>query len=108
MNRAFSPFVRSLFAVLLAVSTAAVAAEEKKAAKPDPAKGEAIFTSGDSSRNIVACVACHGAAGNSTNVQNPKLAGQHEAYIIKQLENFRSPDRNNPVMTPIAKALTEE
>jgi len=108
MNRAFSLFVKSLFAILLAVSTVAIAAEEKKAAKPDPAKGEAIFTGGDSSRNIVACVSCHGAAGNSTIVQNPKLAGQHEAYIIKQLENFRSPDRNNPIMTPIAKALTEE
>jgi len=107
MNRAFSPFVKSLFAVLLAISTVANAAEEKKAVKPDAAKGEAIYSSGDSTRNIPACVACHGAAGNSTIAQNPKLAGQHEAYLFKQLENFRNPDRNNAIMTPIAKALTE-
>jgi cytochrome c553 len=52
--------------------------------------------------------ACHGAAGNSTIVQNPKLAAQHEAYTYKQLTDFRAPERNNPIMTPIAKALTEE
>jgi cytochrome c553 len=33
---------------------------------------------------------CHGAAGNSTITQNPKLSGQHEAYIAKQLLNFRT------------------
>jgi cytochrome c553 len=109
MNRVFSPFAKSLFVALLAVSSfAAGAAEEKKAAKPDPAKGEAIYTNGDTSRNIPACVSCHGAAGNSTIAQNPKLAAQHEAYIFKQLANFKTPDRNNPIMSPIAKALTDE
>ncbi|MFL9927400.1 c-type cytochrome [Herbaspirillum lusitanum] len=111
MNRAFSPIVQSVFIALLAVSSLAYAAEEKKAevvAKADPAKGETLYTNGDSARNIVACVSCHGAAGNSTITQNPKLAGQHEAYIAKQLTNFRSPDRNNPIMTPQAKALSDE
>ncbi|MBP0599132.1 cytochrome c4 [Herbaspirillum sp. LeCh32-8] len=109
MNRAFSPFLQSVFVAVLAVSSLAHAADEKKAvAKADPAKGETLYTNGDNARNIVACVSCHGAAGNSTITQNPKLAGQHEAYIAKQLMNFRTPERNNPVMSPLAKALTDE
>lgn len=93
---------------MLAVSSIAYAAEEKKAPKADPAKGETLYTNGDASRNITACVSCHGAAGNSTIVQNPKLAAQHEAYIYKQLADFKTPQRNNPVMSPISKALTED
>ncbi|MFC7515698.1 c-type cytochrome [Herbaspirillum sp. GCM10030257] len=107
MNRAFLPFVKSLFVAILAVSSVAYAAEEQKAPKADAAKGEALYTSGDASRNITACVACHGAAGNSTISQNPKLAGQHAEYTFKQLGDFKTPQRNNPIMTPIAKALSD-
>lgn len=109
MNRASTPLLQTMFVALLAVASLAHAAEDKKpVVKADPAKGEALYTNGDNARNIVACVSCHGAAGNSTITQNPKLAGQHEAYIAKQLLNFRAPERNNPVMTPMAKALTDE
>jgi cytochrome c553 len=107
MNRAFLPFVKSLFVAMVAVSSVAYAAGENKP-KVDVARGEALYTNGDSSRNITSCVSCHGAAGNSTIVQNPKLAAQHEPYIHKQLVDFTTPARNNPVMTAIAKALTDE
>jgi cytochrome c553 len=112
MKRAFLPFVNSVFVALLAVSSLVIAAEEKKAeavaSKVDPAKGESLYTGGDAARGIPACVSCHGAAGNSTIVQNPKLAAQHESYIVKQLTNFKGPERNNPVMSTIAKALTDD
>jgi cytochrome c553 len=108
MNRAFLPFVKSLFVALLAVSAIANAAEEKKAVKADLAKGEAIYANGDAARSIPACVSCHGAAGNSTIVQNPKLSAQHETYLYKQLANFKTPERSNPIMSPIAKALTDD
>ncbi len=108
MNRAFLPFAKSLFVALLAVSSIAGAADTAKVVKADPAKGETIYTNGDASRNIPACVSCHGAAGNSTIVQNPKLSAQHEAYTYKQLANFKTPERNNAIMTGIAKALTED
>jgi cytochrome c553 len=108
MNRAFSPFVKSMFVAMLAVSSVAYAAEEKASPKADPAKGEALYTNGDAARNITACVSCHGAAGNSTIVQNPKLAGQHAAYLDKQLTDFTTPQRNNAVMTAMAKPLTED
>jgi cytochrome c553 len=55
-----------------------------------------------------ACASCHGAAGNSTIVANPKLAGQVDTYIHKQLVDFTTPQRNQPIMTPYAKALTDE
>jgi cbb3-type cytochrome c oxidase subunit III len=109
MNRAYPAVVKSLFVALLAIATCANAAEEKTpAVKADPAKGEALFNTGDASRNVTACIACHGAAGNSTIALNPKLAGQHGAYIHKELQDFKGAARNNPVMTPIAKALNEQ
>jgi cytochrome c553 len=108
MNRVFLPFAKSLCVMLLAVSSAAIATEEKIVAKADPVKGEALFANGDAGRNIPACASCHGAAGNSTIAQNPKLAAQHAGYIYKQLTNFKGPERNNPVMSSIAKALSDE
>lgn len=93
---------------MLAVSSIAIAAEENKTVKVDPAKGEILYTKGDAGRNVIACVSCHGPAGNSTIVQNPKLAAQHEAYTYKQLADFKTPERNNPIMTPISKGLTDE
>jgi cytochrome c553 len=109
MNRAFSPFVKSLFVALLAVSSAASAADAKPAAaKADPAKGATLYADGDAARGLPACVSCHGAAGNSTIAANPKLAGQHEAYIYKQLVNFTAPERNQAIMTTYSKMLTDE
>jgi len=108
MNRVFVPVVKSLFVAALAVSTFAHAADAPKAAKADPAKGETLYTNGDAARGITSCASCHGAAGNSTIVQNPKLAAQHEAYLVKQLHDFKTPARNNPVMTAIAKPLTDD
>ena len=95
-------------AIFVCSSLASAAQAPVAAAKPDPVKGEALFTNGDATRNIVACIACHGAAGNSTISQNPKLAGQHAAYLTKQLNNFTGPTRNNAIMTAMAKALSAE
>jgi cytochrome c553 len=108
MNRAIPSFVKFLSIGLLALSSTAFAAEEKAAVKADAGKGSTLYANGDASRGILACVACHGAAGNSTITQNPKLAAQHEAYIEKQLHDFMGPNRNNAVMTGIAKALTAD
>jgi cytochrome c553 len=109
MNRMFSPFVKSLFVAILAVSSIAYAAEEKKAApKVDAAKGEALYTSGDAGRGVLACVGCHGPAGNSLIPQNPKLSAQPAEYIAKQLADFKTPQRNNPIMTAMASPLSDQ
>lgn len=93
---------------LLAVSATASAVEAPKpAVKADAAKGATLYADGDAARGLPACVSCHGAAGNSTITVNPKLAGQHESYIYKQLVDFTTPQRNQPVMTTYAKMLSD-
>ena len=39
---------------------------------------------------------------------NPRLAGQAAGYLAKQLDDFASGRRTSPVMTPLAKSLTEQ
>ena len=111
MNRAFLSLSKSLGMIALVASSmvsVANANETAKPAKADPAKGEALYTNGDAARGLVACASCHGAAGNSTITTNPKLSAQHDAYIVKQLQDFTTPARNNPVMTTFAKAMTAD
>ena len=54
------------------------------------------------------CMACHGLAGNSTIPNYPKLAGQGEGYILKQLQEFKSGVRDNAIMAGLASLLSEQ
>ncbi|MBE0439527.1 MAG: cytochrome c4 [Gammaproteobacteria bacterium] len=54
------------------------------------------------------CAACHGVDGNSPTAMFPKLAGQGEAYLVKQLMNFKTGERQNAVMAPMVASLTDE
>jgi cytochrome c553 len=54
------------------------------------------------------CMGCHGLAGNSNIATVPKLAGQGEAYLLKQLQNFKSGERNNAIMAGVASLLSEQ
>lgn len=54
------------------------------------------------------CAACHGANGISNNDLWPNLAGQKKGYLIKQLKDFRDGKRSDPMMSPMAKPLTDE
>ncbi len=54
------------------------------------------------------CAGCHMADGNSVNGMWPKLAGQHESYVIKQLQDFKAGDRVDPTMQPMAAGLSED
>lgn len=54
------------------------------------------------------CMACHGPDGNSVNPEWPSLAGQHASYIIKQIKHFKSGERQNPLMTPMAMMLSDQ
>lgn len=106
MMRAIPSFVKFFSVALFALSSAAMAADAP--AKADAAKGAALFANGDAARGVIACASCHGAGGNSVIAQNPKLAAQHEAYVNKQLHDFTGATRQNPIMSGIAKALTED
>lgn len=83
-----------------AFSAGETPAAPPKAAKPDLVKGEASFTA--------VCAACHGADGNSAIAANPKLSQQHPEYLVKQLQEFKSGKRNDPVMKGFASALSDD
>ncbi len=54
------------------------------------------------------CAACHAPDGNSAITLNPKLAGQHPEYLLKQLTEFKSGKRANAVMSGMAAGLSEQ
>ena len=54
------------------------------------------------------CAGCHGTAGISKNPMWPNLAGQQQGYLVKQLKAFRDGSRVDPMMTPMAKPLSDE
>lgn len=87
---------KSAFAL---IAIAALSLPVVAAAKGDPAKGQALAG---------ACAACHGIDGNSVLSTNPNLAGQHAEYIAKQLAEFKSGARANPIMAGMAAGLTPE
>ncbi|MGD8379255.1 MAG: c-type cytochrome [Gammaproteobacteria bacterium] len=59
-------------------------------------------------QKAAACAACHGADGNSATPQFPKLAGQHADYLVKQLKDFKSGARQNPIMAGQVAGLSEQ
>jgi len=54
------------------------------------------------------CAACHGLDGNSVTPDWPSLAGQHTAYIVRQLKAFKAGDRVAVTMKPFADMLTDQ
>ena len=70
--------------------------------------GKKIFTEGGSQPGAMPCVACHGADGAGLAAAGfPRLAGLPALYVRKQLEDFKRGTRANPVMQPLANALTD-
>ncbi len=53
------------------------------------------------------CATCHGQQGQSTSDEFPQLAGQNAQYLRKQLEDFRSGQRQHVGMTAIAQGLSD-
>lgn len=86
---------RSFFFVLTAVlglATSAIGA-------PSPSVVERAQT----------CIACHGGNGTQpTSNLYPSLAGQNEAYMVKQLTAFKNGDRKDPTMNAMTKDLTDK
>lgn len=72
----------------MAAFTAHASDAHKAVAKGDATRGQEIAST--------VCVACHGPDGNSPLSANPKLAGQHAEYLLKQMMNFKTPDGKQP------------
>ena len=91
---------RALVVALIAVTSLVAHGAESPgaAAKPDSDKAAPIVKQ--------VCVACHGGDGNSLLPVNPNLAGQHAQYTTKQLANFKSGERKNPIMSAMAANLS--
>ncbi len=85
--------------------------------------GEVLFRSGDTTRNIPACAACHGPSGQGNPGSGyPALRAQHSVYTVKQLQDYLTKNRyrdaadsatvhttrNSVMMTTIAARLTPE
>ncbi|MCB1911570.1 MAG: cytochrome c [Zoogloeaceae bacterium] len=74
---------------------------------------QAVEGNADAARDKISmCVGCHGIPGYKTAFPHvyhvPKLGGQHPAYIIKALEQYRAGERSHPSMRAIAASLSDQ
>lgn len=91
---------RRVFALsLLMAACAGQAAEPANEVHGDAKAGEGKAT---------ACGACHGMDGNAADKQYPKLAGQNEAYIARQITLFQTQKRQNAIMMGFAANLSPQ
>lgn len=83
--------------------------------------GQLLYMHGDTSRDIPACVSCHGPVGRGNPAAGyPALRAQHSVYTVKQLNNYKNgsryagakdvatASRNGAMMHAIAERLTAE
>lgn len=74
------------------------------------AAGRQLFDDGNTATGVPACVGCHqpGGAGNE---RYPRLAGQHAAYTLAQMQAFKTGSRTNDkarVMRSVAERLSDD
>jgi len=88
----------AIFSILLLATSAGVYAAPS---------GKTIARQGNG-KGAVACISCHGDQGQgNASAGYPYLAGQPVDYLVKQLQDFASQRRKNPIMQPFASALSE-
>lgn len=84
--------------ILTFVSALALSSAATMVSAADAAAGKA---------KSATCAGCHGAAGISAVPTYPNLAGQKEAYTIKQLKAFKDGTRKDPTMNAMSKPLSD-
>lgn len=84
--------------ILTVLSAIALASAANAASAGDPAAGKAKAAS---------CAGCHGPDGISVVPTYPNLAGQKEAYLVKQMKAFRDGTRTDPTMNAMSKPLND-
>lgn len=85
--------------LLLIAATTGVAFGQTATAAGDPAAGKA---------KAAACQQCHGPDGNGPTPQFPKIGGQHAGYIVQALQDYKTGERQDPVMAAFAAALSKQ
>lgn len=97
MNR-----IAMLAAALTTTFLVPMAAAQTAVPAGDPAKG---------AQKVSMCQGCHGIVGWRTAFPEvyrvPKISGQHPAYIVAALKEYKSGARGHPSMKAIASSLTE-
>ncbi len=95
--------IRYCAVVTLTLIFSAAVAAQTSAAAGDPAKGH---------EKTRMCEGCHGIEGWRTAFPEvyhvPKLGGQHAAYIVQALHEYKNGDRTHPSMRAIAGSLSDE
>ncbi len=95
------PFLAAVFAAALAVPALALA----QTAAP-------VGTAAAGEKKTQMCAGCHGIMGWRTAYPEvykvPKIGGQHGAYIVKALQEYRSGERSHPSMRAIAASLSDQ
>jgi cytochrome c553 len=90
-----------------AVAALAVAAPFAAAAQGVPAGNAAAGY-----QKTQMCAGCHGIEGWRTAFPEvykvPKLGGQHQAYIVKALQAYKSGERSHPSMRAVAASLSDQ
>jgi cytochrome c553 len=125
-NPIMFPIVEPLTAQDVADLAAFYSAQTPAGLEADPSywkAGEALYRSGDTTRNIPACTSCHGPAGQGNSGSGyPALRAQHSVYTVKQLQDYLTQNRyrdatdpaqvnqtrNSVMMTTVAARLTPE
>lgn len=89
----------TLFVVLLSMQALAAEVAKSPIVRGDPVAGK---------NKAAGCFGCHGADGNSMVAQFPKLAGQYEVYISKQMRDYRDNKRTHELMGSLAANLNAQ
>jgi cytochrome c553 len=97
------PMIRYRVVLTLSLIFSAAVAAQTPAPASDVAKGE---------EKTRMCEGCHGIEGWRTAYPEvyhvPKLGGQHAAYIVQALHEYKNGDRSHPSMRAIAASLTDQ
>ena len=93
----------TLLTALAAALFPALVAAQAAAPAGDPQRG---------SQKVQMCQGCHGILGWRTAYPEvyrvPKIAGQHPAYIVAALKEYRAGQRSHPSMDAIAASLSDQ
>jgi len=60
----------------------------------------------DLAAQVQICTACHGENGVAADTMTPTIWGQQSSYLYKQLHDYKSGDRVNPIMAQVVKDIS--
>jgi cytochrome c553 len=86
---------------LLAIASLVLACSAAQADEPEMLARAQRIVSGN-------CFLCHGMQGEASSELSPRLAAQNQAYLVKQLANFKSGERRSSAMRPMVANLSAD